>query len=1000
MKKLATALTLILTSYGAWSGTNLLDLLKAGKAKYSTVGCQKFLQKADHTTLKSAELKRLAVPLKNFKYLDDYFFHYTNAPIVADALQSKISDRIAAQKVIIAKGGYKSIMEYQMTYSDALSNVKGVGFYVAANPFSSTSYGDTQLALRFSQNANILDVTTKNTEVAKVLAEKIKAIPEFYGCGADLQFSLLMNENGIDVALYENSSEWLVVFNEDIIVQSRVTKLSAKSNISIMQTMIANGDSAALVEYITEMGMTNSYRIPLASFTNLVPAGQKIQGKSPLMTVAGYIKNWNDSSKISFARVISSKKNPELQSLMSEFKTAKLITDDVYFKIPLAQTSEDFMGSIVAKIKAAPLLAKNWGELYNDNMTLLYKKQKVDLAFYLSNFPTADKRAEFYDSYTSKGFSGDQLVQIIDSMLKTDPIYFQKKDQEAKYGFFNTYFRYAKADKIAAFTATIDRLGYDGDSSFKRIASRPASYGVNGISFLSAYIKLKKNPALLTDSLISTLASNAEFNSIDFMIYLKQNQVVFGAASSKFTSYSLAVVDLSFIDGLIRADYAKLFSSQEKDIILKRLLSDDVNGSKLIPKFVSMFAYSTAALSSALAGIAQGLGGNGDSLVAVIKLIEVNPVEWTKFSDLSNPQGMISILSSTKLSNAVSYLVGKTADAILRNPAQINLLPASARRFFLTSQRVTPYFSSYTNEQKLAVSLLMVQSSVPGANQLLAQIVYTPAMVASNADSLINTASEASDFESLLNNTSFVGSLSLSQFETLVSKAIRIKQPLDLKGLIRSSSFDLDHALKLTFKLERANGQENMTEISDNTLNFDSLSDSDKAKVVSAYLQNFPSNSNLSKSTLWKRVFDYSVNKKTAADFLRYLDTLSGSQKSDLLAYFTSSESLMTEAISKISGGEQAFYEAVIAADSSASLSPLLAHIESHYPVAVPYYASMIKGLDSGLDTYSIQKTHLEQFTCKKVNKFNAFNELIDNEKDKEAKKLLKDKRKQICESR
>lgn len=998
MKQLGLTFIMILASYSTWSGTNLLDLMKAGKTKYSTVYCQKFLQKADHTTLKAPELIPHIVKLKNNKYLDDYFFHYTDAAILQTALESKMSDRAAAQRTIVQKGGYRSIMEYQMTYSGALTNAKGVGFYVAANPFSSASYGDTQVALRFSQNTNIIDATVHAAVISKAIADKVKAVPEFSGCGEMLQFSLLMNENGIDMAQYYDSSEWLVVFNEDVIIESRVNSVVSESSTAIMQEMVRAGLSASLIEYISEMGLTNSYRIPLSTFESWIPAGQKIQGKSTLLTLAGYLKTWNEATKIGFAKIISSKKGSDLVNLMSEFKTAKLISDDTYFKIPLAQASDDFLANVVGKIKRTPLLAKAWGTLYIDNMNFLFKKSQIDLGFYLSNFPSAAKRAEFYAAYTSKGFSADQNQQILEHMLVNDPSYFQGLAKEAKYIVFNNYMRGAKPDKISSFVASMERLGYDNLSSFNYILARPNTYGANGLAFLAAYIKLKKNPALVTDSLISVLLSKTEFNSTEFMIYLKQNQASFGASASKFAKSSLGIMDVKFLDGIIQPSYSKLFSTEETDLILKRLLMDDTEGAKLVPKFISVFSYSASALASALFREASALRGAGQSALLIIQSIELDATEWSKFTDFSNPKGFLALLAHARLATAKAYILDKTQTLFLLDPTQLSKLNASSLSYLVNAAKVQPYFASYSQEQKLAVSILMKTHAPADADQFLDQVTYTPAMVAAHFNALMSQRGDNErDYEALLNNLGFVAPLTHSQFEFLVTKAVSFKKPLDLMTLIRSDLLTLDRAITLAFKLEKANGEENLRELADHQLNFDSLSDADKKIVLNKFLESFESLSGIVRTQLWNRVFDFALTEKKRSSFLVLTERMTAHQKNALFDYFTSSPSLIQEGLASMPYGPVSFYNLIIENDSLTSVAPILSYIESHYPVSEKYYVLMIEKFGNFTNTNDVQKTHLQNFVCKKVNKYKAFVELIDAEQDKEKKKQLKDQRKNIC---
>jgi hypothetical protein len=1001
MKYLSTFLLAIMATYGAHAGTNLLDLLKAGKAKYSTYSCQSFIQKADHQTLKSPELLKHVVKLKNFKYLDDYFFHYTNAAILNTTLLSSVSDRAAAQRSIVENKGYSAIIEYQMTYADALSNIQGVGFYIAANPFSSTSYGNTQIALRMSQNANLIDVTLKGTEINFAYTEVTKKIPEFAACNEYLKFSLLMNENGIDAALYSDlSNEWLVLFNEDVIIESKVTPITSKSNTAIIKKLIENGDLPAVVEYIDEIGMANIYKVPLSTIEGMIPAGQKIAGKSTLLTIAGYIKNWNDASKVAFAKIISSKKSAELTALMNEFKTARLISDDVYMKIPLSKASDDFLADITARIKRAPLTAKAWGDFYNENMALLFKKSLVDLPLYLGNFPDATKRVEFYKTYSRQGFTPEQIVSIFDYMFKTDATYFQGLTPTEKNTLFYDYIKHSSADKIPSLVTTMDRLGYNLLDSFHYFVRRPSAFGPNGYTFLSAYIKFKKDPALLTDGLIRTLVSSEEFNSVDFILYLKQTPA-FSAAALNFSKSSIQVMKTQFLDRLIKPENTRHFSKEETDLIFGRLLKDDAEGSKLMAKFISVFGYSGSAISASLSSESRTLTTGGHSALIAIKALEADAFEWVKFCDLNNTKGMLQILANTKLAAAKAYLIEKSSDSLLRNPVDLARIPASSLSLILTTAKVRPYFTAYTDEQKLAVALLMKTHQTSDADEFMSTITYSPAMVAQNFTAIVGQRrDDHSDFEQLLNNVSFVSALHPTQFQSLVIKALSFNKPLDLKTLIRSEVLTVDFAIILISKLERSTAATTASEILEHQLNFETISDEDKKLVTQKLVYELPSFTAYSRGLLWKRCFDFAVSMKDTKPLLWQLEKMTKAQRVEYLDYYTSSQMLLREALATMPGGAVKFYETVLENDSTNSVTAILRFIEANYPVPEPYYAFMIKNFGAIRETNELQQSHFSLFTCKNVNKFKAFDAFIDNEPNKDNRKYYKELRKNICQKR
>ena len=997
MKNIFAAL-LFLGTLSAFAGTNLLDLLKAGKAAYGLGTCQTFIQAANHQTLVSSDLQKLVVKAKNSRFVDDYYFHYSNAAVLMKALRSDITDRAAAQSEIIKSGGYQAILQYQMTYSDALSNVSGVGFYIAANPFSSQNYGNNQVALRVDPNANLFDAEKYADEYKAALRKIIAQYPAFNNCNDKIQFSLMMNENNIDLALYNVASEWLVVFNEDIFTQSRISYVgtSASAN-AVMAKLVSNGDGAAVIEYIKDLGLNKTYaKISMDDFFKMLPAGATPVGQNLIVQLAETLKNnWSDTLKLTFAKLVATRSGAELNGLMDDLAQSGLVPKSTYYEIPFTGTSADFLRSMLFQAKVSSAVAKSWKGNFEANVVELLKQNMTDLDFVMKNYPPEFNKDKFFKSYKTYGFSKPLISDILEYMVYKDSSLFTALDKETRYVVFNDYLANSGIQSIPAFTAAVDQLGYDGASSFSYVTRKSSQFGANGLAFLVAYFKLKKDPALLTDSVLALILTN-KTAGMDLLTYLKQNKAAFGASVSKFSDAFISKQPVADLDDLIKPSFVGLLDKADKDFILGRILqNEDASTAVLIPKFIQTFSYSQSDLLPVMKASSPLASSPG---LEAIKFIQKDASAWANFIDLKNQDGMLAILKQdAKAQKMKNYLVDSATDSLLLSPENLPSLDATTMKYILDSTRSGAFVAKYNDSQKFVIAQLMKKYDVDGSKDIISTITFTAEMVQNSFTSILSGSSSVSDLEDILNNPSYISLLSDRDFQRLVTSITGLRKKFSAHQLINSDALTVSKATILAFALERENGVDNMDEILKRQLDFDSLSPADQAALLTKYQTGFTTISMLSKTRLWPVLFNYASSTKKD-QFVDLFSSMTVNQANDLLAYYSSSDALITKALALFRQNNQSYIEETLDHDQVSTVTNVLKFIEANYPLHdEPYALHMINSYDQATYTGTLQVTHMQNFVCKKVKKFYAFDNILDNTKDKEVKKALKEKRKRIC---
>lgn len=249
MKKLL-ALIILVSSIGAYADLRLFDLLRDGAHSYFIHHrCRQFfLDEDNRKLLVNQALKETTSTLEELGF-DKYYFHYTNNTYPKNLIERK------------GVAGFEDILKYQMTHFGALDNASGVGLYVAANPFSSVTYGNNQIMLTIDQSARVFDDYNYSSKKAlhNAIYEVNRQRKGFESCDRQLQQSLIWDENGIDLVYYSSKDEWFVIFNEDIIEDTEITYIGTSWRNSVLSKMKEKQNIAPLFESSFEFGTKGRY---------------------------------------------------------------------------------------------------------------------------------------------------------------------------------------------------------------------------------------------------------------------------------------------------------------------------------------------------------------------------------------------------------------------------------------------------------------------------------------------------------------------------------------------------------------------------------------------------------------------------------------------------------------------------------------------------------------------------------------------------------------------
>ena len=199
---------------------SLFDLVQEGRGTEFGIKaeCLEQLQKVSRESLLHSELQPWIKPLHQITARNE-FFHYTNADIFLDIFEVDERDRNYVQTLITKEKRLDAIMHH--SYKSTGINIAGTGFYLATDPFSSRKYGSIQLRVSLKSNARVL-FDPSNTSVKNYLQRTLRK-NNLESCeNSDVIKSLFLQENGVDAVWYERREDWLLLINEDIIVDTDI----------------------------------------------------------------------------------------------------------------------------------------------------------------------------------------------------------------------------------------------------------------------------------------------------------------------------------------------------------------------------------------------------------------------------------------------------------------------------------------------------------------------------------------------------------------------------------------------------------------------------------------------------------------------------------------------------------------------------------------------------------------------------------------------------------
>lgn len=493
MKKMISLLFLM--SY-AFANESVYDLIRDGKAKYSMgSSCKSFFQKRDlRKYIQSSEIKNLLETPKEVG-VDNYFYHYTNSLKPLGLLYYTEKDRKKAQRKIKKQKGYKEIYNYQMTYRGALSNAAGVGFYMAANPFSSADYGDYQILLKVNPKSKVLNTSKHSSTLSNIKSKLRLKVRDLFYCDDDLIDSVIYDENGVDLVYYSTGSQWFVSFNEDIILESKVTRISSTTNYTIVKRMVQDKIFEPLFSYVDIFRPSYSYTI---SFDDMISYLEVDQDISNLEEFTDYI-----------LKSIPVKSNEDLY-----LNILKNISENSFLKYynKMAKQSYAFQKGFmdIDLSSAHDKIIKQYARLFNSglrsnlvkrsvvNIQTLYSKKMLTQSQFQSALSSKIKLSKLYSSYSSSEYSSDIGIIIINDMLVNGKDYYNSLTLDQKYALFNYYIANGKKENISSFISQLEKLSYPLNVSFSWSLSRSIRYNLENLQAFY-YEYLRRNKTVISD---------------------------------------------------------------------------------------------------------------------------------------------------------------------------------------------------------------------------------------------------------------------------------------------------------------------------------------------------------------------------------------------------------------------------------------------------------------------------------------------------------------------
>lgn len=980
-------LILILISCNAWSKTKLVELLKSGKNQYRLDSdCRNFIQSSTDSTFRIPELQKLLIKNKDLPSFDNLYFHYTNSPLLSKILKGNIKDRSEAQKQIIKDGGYRSILEYQMTYDDALSNIAGVGFYVASNPFSSSNYGTIQVALKISPSANVLPYEEKKSEV-ELLVQRFRANhPLFAACTYMIQLSVLMSENDVDLFAYDSAREWFVVFNEDVIQESKLTQFHSQTNLDIFQALVKDGAYDSAFEYVRELNPSGKY---LVSTIGTLLKAMDVNAPSVSNTIEQLtekIPEWTPVIKEGFASYVSSLSGKEMTTVMDVLRKKGNMEDEIYLQISYDNSSKDFLKYISSVFVSNPGITASWKEKYHARMTPFLASGVLSPGFYVQRLPP-EAGKNFVRNLRNLNDSPELRTGIFKALIKARPDYLNLLDAEAKLQVAKHYIEQTDPKDITAVISELDGIKYETKALFDNYTLNALNEHKNSTEFLMQYILLKNDPALITDQLAKSLARLMNSANIGFFIELKKRPGVFGKRSEVLLSHLLLhYADFSFF---LKPENRHLYSVEDQQIILARTL-------KLAPVHFSNFQkVFNPAPKDIVAAIKKDVRLNDESLKIALAVIMQDKTVSNSYLDLTNSEGVSAILENGNLIESQKYLVEvgglQFYRALLGRTSNNN----TVRHVLVKNGERDKYFGQLTPNEQVKVLGLFQYYEDKSYKTYLAKVQLTPTIAKELFTSLKNSNYRGVLVEDLLNNLVFVRSLNHEELlDILRSNGARYVR-MNLDALFGSDLMTPERVSILLIGLGDYYNKPNIKLVYDTHVR--GMNDEEKTILASFYAKYYVFGSNTTHEMLWDELLPIMTEKGYLSEFSKSFTSLPVSRRKPVLNYILSSDQTFLEAMDFAGSIEKGFIPQVIELRDRELAVALFGLIEKNYPVKENYARWLIFNRQNYPTLETIFAPHFEKFVCKKVKGHHAFAEVIGKEQSKYYIKQLKELRKTMC---
>lgn len=203
-------------SWCAHAQVSIYDYVEQGRG--SVLGlkaeCIQRIKDIPRKDLDLPELRAKTIALKDLN-VGTHFFHYTKAYALKSLLKFDVPDRLQAQEEIERDGGLVSIMEHSLQATSLME----AGFYMAANPYTSSYYGTLQVEFKWDPETRVLD--TQEFKPSEVI-RKVALFKLAYAACQGIFVTAALQESGVDMLYYLKGYEWFVVLDTSMVKETAV----------------------------------------------------------------------------------------------------------------------------------------------------------------------------------------------------------------------------------------------------------------------------------------------------------------------------------------------------------------------------------------------------------------------------------------------------------------------------------------------------------------------------------------------------------------------------------------------------------------------------------------------------------------------------------------------------------------------------------------------------------------------------------------------------------